>query len=88
MKAPLVNRWGWQPSVSDTPKRVAYILQEPLKEELERLKRQQIIVPLYMDETSEWCYSFVLVPKANGKVRLCVDPARLNKTLVKLVHKA
>ena len=34
-----------------------------------------------MDETVEWSNSFFLVPKANGKVRLCLDLARLNKAL-------
>ena len=28
----------------------------------------------------------MLVPKANGKVRLCLDPARLNQTLIRPVH--
>ena len=36
-----------------------------------------------MDETAEWCNSFVLVPKSTGKVRLCLDPAMLNQA-----HKA
>ena len=30
-----------------------------------------------MDEVSEWCSSFVLVPQVNGRVRLCLDPARI-----------
>ena len=45
------------------PRKVAYVLQKPLKEELEGLQKQQIIVPLGVNETSEWCNSFVLVPK-------------------------
>ena len=56
------------------PRHVAYVLQKPFKEELERLQGMDIITPLGVDETSEWCNSFVLVPKANGKVRLCLDP--------------
>ena len=36
-----------------------------------------------MDETVEWCFSFILAPKANGKVRLCLDPARLNQALTR-----
>ena len=35
---------------------------------------------------AEWCNSFVLVPKANGKVRLCLDPAQVNQALIRLVH--
>ena len=42
-------------------RRVAYVLQQSLKEELDRLQKQQIIVPLDVDETSEFCNSFSLI---------------------------
>ena len=45
-----------------------------------------IITPLGIDETMEWCNTFGLVYKANGKVRLCLDPARLNQALIRPVH--
>ena len=45
------------------------------------------VIPLGIDETSEWCNSFVLVPKANSKVRLCLDPACLNQALIKPIHR-
>ena len=45
-----------------------------------------IITPLGVDKTLEWCNSFVLVPNANGKVRLCLDPAHLNQALIRPVH--
>ena len=35
----------------------------------------------------EWCNNFVLVPNSNGKVRLCLDPARLNQALIRPVHR-
>ena len=35
-----------------------------------------------MDDTSKWLDSFGLVPKANGKVRLCLDSPRLDKALL------
>ena len=50
------------------------MLQQPLKEDLDRLQKQQIIVPLDVDETSEWCSSFVLVPMTNGKVIMPGSP--------------
>ena len=49
---------------------MAYTLQKPFEEELERLQKQDIIAPQQIEETSEWCNSFVLVPKANGEVTL------------------
>ena len=61
------------------------LCRSPLKDELERLPGQQIIIPLGIDETSERCNSFILVPKVNGKVRLCLDPPRLNKVLIRPV---
>ena len=45
------------------PRRVAFALLKPLSEELDRLQKQQIIVPLDVVETSECCNSFMLVPK-------------------------
>ena len=44
-------------------------------------------MPLGGDETAEWCNSIVLVPKANGKVWLCLDPVQLNQALIRLVHR-
>ena len=69
------------------PKHVACTLQKPFQEELERLQKQYIITPLGVDETWEWCNSFVLVPKANGKVRMCLDLACLNKALIRPIHR-
>ena len=69
------------------PRRLAYTLQEPLKEELERLWGQQLRVPLGTDETSEWHNSFISVPKANGKVKLCLNLARLNNALIRPTHR-
>ena len=40
-----------------------------------------------MDEPSEWCNSFALILKDNGKVQLCMDPARLNKVLIRPAHR-
>ena len=40
-----------------------------------------------MDETAEGCNSFVLVPKSNGKVRLCPDPVRLNQAPITPMHR-
>ena len=57
------------------PRCVAYALQKPFKDELEGLQQQDIKAPLGVNETLEWSNSFVLVPKANSKVRLCLNQA-------------
>ena len=41
-----------------------------LKKELERLQEQQIMVPLGVDETAEWCKSLVIIPRPNDTVCL------------------
>ena len=69
------------------PRCVAYVLWKPFKEELEWLKQQDIITPPGVGETAESCYSFVLVLKPNKKVKLCLDPVRLNQALLWLVHR-
>ena len=69
------------------PRHVAYALQKPFKEELECLQEMDIITPLGVDEMAEWCNRFVLVPKANGKVRLWLDPVELNQALIRLIHR-
>ena len=69
------------------PRYLAYALQEPFKEQLRQLQEMDTITPLGVDETLEWCNSFVLVADANGKVRLCLDPAWLNQALIRPVHR-
>ena len=66
---------------------VVYALQKPFKEELDELQQQDIITPLGVDETAEWYNSFILISKPNGKVRLCLDLARLNQALIRPVHR-
>ena len=60
---------------------------KPFKEELEWLQQQDILKPLCVDETAEWSNILVLVPKLNGKVRLCLDLVRLNQVLIWPVHR-
>ena len=66
------------------PRCVAYTLQKLFKDELDWLQKLDIITPLGVNETAEWCNSIVLVPKASGKVRLCLDLARVNQALINL----
>ena len=69
------------------PRRVAHALQEPLQDELDRLQTQEVIIHLDINETSKWCKSFMLVPKANDRVRLCLDLAWLNEVLKRPIHR-
>ena len=49
---------------------VAYALQPTLEAELKRLQEEGIIKPV---QTSLWATPLVVVPKANGKIRVCGD---------------
>ena len=57
-----------------------------IKNELDKLVKHNIIVPLGIDKPSEWCNSFVYVQKPNGKIRLYLDPTQLNKYIVHPHH--
>ena len=46
-----------------------------------------MLAPLRLDETVEWCNSFITVPKPNGIVPLYLHSMRLNQALIKLVHR-
>ena len=49
---------------------VAYALQPTLEAELKRLLEEGIIEPV---QTSAWATPLVVVPKSNGKIRVCGD---------------
>ena len=39
-----------------------------------------------VDEGTEWCAGVVVIPKANGKVRICVDLTKLNESILREYH--
>ena len=39
-----------------------------------------------IDEPTEWCAGMVIVPKQNGKVKICVDLTRLNESVCRERH--
>ena len=49
---------------------VAYALQPILEAELNRMQKEGILEPV---ESSEWATPLVVVPKMNGKIRVCGD---------------
>ena len=59
------------------PRRVPLPLMPQLKHEFGRLQKQGVIESV--DEPTEWCAPIVVVPKASGKIRLCVDLTKLNR---------
>ena len=60
-------------------RRVPHAMQEPLKLELNKLVKEEILHKVDISEPIEWLNSFVCVKKANRKIRLCLDPTHLNR---------
>ena len=61
------------------PRSVPAPIRESVKAELERLEGAGIISKV--TEPTEWVSSMVVARKKNGKVRICIDPSDLNKSI-------
>ena len=65
--------------VQHAPRRVPVALQARLKTELEEMEKQGIIASV--TTPTAWVSSMVVVPKKNGKLRICLDPKDLNQAI-------
>ena len=77
-------RDGAQPFTLNTPRRVPVPLMRAVKDELDRMQRLGVIEP--METPTEWCAGMVVVPKSNGRVRICVDLTKLNENVYRERH--
>lgn len=68
---------GAKPYALSTPRRVAIPLMKAVEAELQRM--EELGVFAQVNVPTAWCAGMVVVPKANGKVRICVDLTRLNQ---------
>ena len=73
-----------EPYSLPTPRRVAIPLLKCVRQELERMERIGVIAKV--NQPTEWCSGMVVVPKANSKVRICVDLTRLNESVKRERH--
>ena len=73
-----------KPHALSTPRRVPVPLRSKVKKELSRMEQMEIISKV--DEPTEWCAGIVVVPKANGKVRICEDLTKLSKSILREYH--
>ena len=67
--------------VQHAPRRVPVALRETLHNTLTELTEQGIIEPV--QRPTAWISSLVIVPKKNGKLRLCLDPKDLNQAILR-----
>ena len=66
------------------PRRIAIPLREKVRAELKTMEEMGIISSV--DEPTQWCSGMVVVPKANGSIRICVDLGRLNESVMREVY--
>ena len=65
------------PPVQMPPRRLPVTIRDQVKDELDRLCREDIIEPV--TEASPWISALMVAVKPNSKLRLCVDTRPLNK---------
>ena len=63
------------------PRKIPFAMKNKVKDELSRLERMRVIAKV--SEPTEWVNSLVVVEKPNKKVRLCLDPRDLNKSILR-----
>ncbi|XP_035220341.1 uncharacterized protein LOC118193370 [Stegodyphus dumicola] len=61
------------------PRRVPLSLKPKLELKLSELERQGIIAKV--DQPLNWVSNLVIIEKANGSLRICLDPQDLNKAI-------
>ena len=62
-------------------KKIPISVRNLLKQELDRLKKLKVIVPV--DEPTAWVSQTVCALKKNSQIRLCLDPQELNTVLLR-----
>ena len=73
-----------KPFALTVSRKVPMPLYQETKAEIERMLENGVISPV--DEPTEWCAPMVVTPKANNKVRVCVDLTKLNNFVQRENH--
>ena len=74
------------PPVQHGRRKVPIEYKEEIKKELAEMVWQRIITK--QTEPTPWVSSLTYPKKANGKLRICLDPKDLNKAIIRENHKA
>ncbi|KAK3717696.1 hypothetical protein QZH41_001100 [Actinostola sp. cb2023] len=70
--------------VAQQARRVPYSLKDKVQEKIDELVELDIIEPV--EGPTAWVSPVVVVPKANGEIRLCVDMRRANEAIIRERH--
>ena len=65
--------------VQHAARRVPVALREKLQQTLQDLVKQEVLAPV--QGPTAWVSSMVVVPKSDGKIRICIDPQELNAAI-------
>ena len=63
------------------PRKIPFAMKTKVKDKLSRLERMRVIEKV--SEPTEWVNSLVVEEKPNKRVRLCLDPRDLNKSILR-----
>ena len=66
--------------IAQRERRLPFAIREQVREELAKLESDGIIETV-TNETTPWISPMVIVPKANGKIRLCIDMRGPNQAI-------
>ena len=66
------------------PRRVPFAMIDKVASELKRLEQFGVIRKV--EDPTDWCAGMVIVPKANGSIRICCDFTRLNESVRRERH--
>ena len=75
---------GAVPHCIFTPRHVPLPLRDKVKQELDRMESTGVITKI--DDPTPWCAGMVVVPKKDGKIRICVDLKPLNECVLREIH--
>ena len=70
-----------KPFACYVPRKIAHPLVPKVKAELDCMEKLGVISKV--DQPTEWCSYMVVVPKGNDKVRICLDPLKLNENIIR-----
>jgi hypothetical protein len=69
----------------DPPRKWYIHLRDKLKIELEKMTKQGVITKI--EEHTDWCSSLAISTNADGSLRICLDPAKLNQAVKRCPYK-
>ena len=70
---------GGYESAQNPPRNVPYAKRDAVRAELQRMCELKVITPV--KEPTEWINSMAIAYKADGSLRICIDPADLNRAI-------